>query len=200
MFVEETTTSLTDEQLEQALREQAAHVDAGVCRLLELAAECERRSQWAGEGTTFATWLAWRCSLLPRQARAHERIAERLDELPLIHAAFARGEISYAKVSSLVRVADAENEAKLRELAEGMTASQRERSGDAQQRLKSAVRPLGRFPRLGPELGGRWSGFRFVLGPWRWMLVVYVYFEDDDRVIIVTVQDARSSRAARSGT
>jgi hypothetical protein len=27
----------------------------------------------------------------------------------------------------------------------------------------------------------------------------YVYFEDDGRVVIVTVQDARSSRAARSG-
>jgi len=38
-----------------------------------------------------------------------------------------------------------------------------------------------------------------VQGPWRWMLVVYVYFEDDDRVVIVTIQDARSSRAVRSG-
>lgn len=69
---------------------------------------------------------------------------------------------------------------------------------NTKQRFKSAVRALGRFPRLGPELGGRWSGLRFVLGPWRWMLVVYVDFEDDDRVVIVTVQDARSSRAARS--
>jgi hypothetical protein len=134
MFVE-ATTSLTDEQLEQALREQAAHVDAGVCRLLELAAECERRLQWTGEGTTFAAWLAWRCSLLPRQARTHERIAQRLDDLPLIHAAFARGEISYAKVSSLVRVADAGNEAKLLELAEVMTASQLERSVGAYRQL-----------------------------------------------------------------
>jgi plasmid stabilization system protein ParE len=67
------------------------------------------------------------------------------------------------------------------------------------QRLKRAVRPIGRFPRLGPELGGRWSGFRFVLGPWRWMLVVYVYFESEDRVVIVTIQDARSSHAARAG-
>jgi hypothetical protein len=31
------------------------------------------------------------------------------------------------------------------------------------------------------------------------MLVVYVYLEDDDRVVIVTIQDARSSRAARAG-
>jgi ParE toxin of type II toxin-antitoxin system, parDE len=67
------------------------------------------------------------------------------------------------------------------------------------QRFKNAVSPLGRFPRLGPELAGRWSGFRFLLGPWRWMLIVYVYFEDEDRVVIVTVQDARSSRAARTG-
>ncbi|TMD32683.1 MAG: type II toxin-antitoxin system RelE/ParE family toxin [Chloroflexi bacterium] len=70
---------------------------------------------------------------------------------------------------------------------------------NTKQRFRSAVRPLGRFPRLGPELGGQWSGFRFVLGPWRWMLVVYVYFEDEDRVVIVTVEDARSSLAARSG-
>jgi hypothetical protein len=68
------------------------------------------------------------------------------------------------------------------------------------QRFKEAVRPLGRIPQLGPQLGDRWSGFRFVLGPWRWMLMVYVYLEDQDRVVIVTVQDARSSRAARSGT
>ena len=70
---------------------------------------------------------------------------------------------------------------------------------NTKQRLKSAVRPLGRFPQLGPELGGRWSGFRFVLGPWRWMLVVYVFLEAENRVVIVTIQDARSSRAARSG-
>ena len=70
---------------------------------------------------------------------------------------------------------------------------------NTKQRFKRAVRPLGRFPRLGPELGGAWSGFRFVLGPWRWMLIVYVHLEDEDRVVIVTIQDARSSRAARSG-
>jgi hypothetical protein len=31
------------------------------------------------------------------------------------------------------------------------------------------------------------------------MIVVYVYFEDEDRVVIVTIQDARSSQAARAG-
>lgn len=69
---------------------------------------------------------------------------------------------------------------------------------NTKQRFKRAIRPLGRFPRLGPELPGRWSDFRFVLGPWRWMLIVYVYLEEEDRVVIVTIQDARSSLAARS--
>ena len=67
---------------------------------------------------------------------------------------------------------------------------------ETKQRFRRAVRSLAPFPRLGPELTGRWSGFRFILGPWRWMLVVYVHLERDKRAVIVTVQDARSSRAA----
>lgn len=69
---------------------------------------------------------------------------------------------------------------------------------NTKQRFKRSVRSLGRFPRLGPELGGRWAGFRFGLGPWRWMIVVYVYLEDEERVVVVTIQDARSSLAALS--
>jgi hypothetical protein len=39
---------------------------------------------------------------------------------------------------------------------------------------------------------------RFVLGPWRWLLVVYRYEESEDRVLVLTLQDARSSAAATS--
>lgn len=67
---------------------------------------------------------------------------------------------------------------------------------DTKPRVKRSLAPLRRFPRLGPELTGRWRDFRFLLGPWRWMLIVYVFIEDDDRVVVVTIQDARSSRAA----
>ena len=63
-------------------------------------------------------------------------------------------------------------------------------------RVKRSLVPLRRVPRLGPELTGRWRDFRFLLGPWRWMLLVYVFIEHDDRVVVVTIQDARSSRAA----
>ena len=51
---------------------------------------------------------------------------------------------------------------------------------------------------LGAPLHGRWSNYRFMLGPWRWMIVVYVYLDSTDRVAIVTIQDARSSRSATS--
>lgn len=67
---------------------------------------------------------------------------------------------------------------------------------DTKRRVKRSLAPLRRFPRLGPALTGRWRDFRFVLGPWRWMLIVYAVIEDDDRVVVATVQDARSSAAA----
>jgi hypothetical protein len=51
---------------------------------------------------------------------------------------------------------------------------------------------------MGPELRPTWSPFRFVLGPWRWLLIVYAYDEDSDLVTVVTMQDARSSSAATS--
>lgn len=64
-------------------------------------------------------------------------------------------------------------------------------------RLKVSLEPLRRFPRLGANLEGRWAGYRFVLGPWRWMIVVYHYDETLDQVAIVTIRDARSARSPR---
>ena len=68
---------------------------------------------------------------------------------------------------------------------------------DTRARIARCLEPLARFPRLGSELGSRWPGVRFVLGPWRWMIIVYSYLEEEDRVVVVTVQDGRSSRTAR---
>ncbi len=64
------------------------------------------------------------------------------------------------------------------------------------ERVKRSLRPLEDFPYIGAPLEGRWEGFRFLLGPWRWMLIVYEYFEDEKRVVVETIQDGRSSRAA----
>jgi len=67
---------------------------------------------------------------------------------------------------------------------------------DTRARVAGSLSPLPRFPLMGPELGGRWHGFRFLLGPWRWLLLIYVVLEREDRVVVVTIQDARSSSAA----
>ena len=70
---------------------------------------------------------------------------------------------------------------------------------DTNERVKRSLRSLGRFPRLGTRLErGGWEGFRFVLGPWRWMVVMYEYDEGTDVVVVATIQDGRSSTAARS--
>ena len=66
---------------------------------------------------------------------------------------------------------------------------------DTRERLKRSVRPLERFPLLGPVVGARGPELRFLLGPWRWMIVVYAYFEDEDRVVILSVEDGRSATA-----
>ncbi len=68
--------------------------------------------------------------------------------------------------------------------------------GDTRERIVRSLQHLQRFPLLGPELEGRWQGFRFLLGPWRWMVLVYVWFEEEDRIVVVTIQDGRSARSA----
>jgi hypothetical protein len=130
---------LSGEELEAELATLASHLYAGTCRWLELVAELDRRGGWSDSGCgSCAEWLAWRCALLPRTAREHVRVARRLPELPRLHAAFARGELSYAKVRALTRVADADSEEELLDLARVMTAAQLERAVRAYRRVTTA--------------------------------------------------------------
>ena len=51
----------------------------------------------------------------------------------------------------------------------------------------------------GPELAGRWTPTRFVIGPWSWMILLYRYEESSDRAYVVAMHDGRfTSPAARS--
>jgi hypothetical protein len=129
---------LTFDELENELASLASHLYAGMCRWLELVAELDRRGGLAG--CTTAEWLAWRCGVMPRTAREHVRVARRLAELPLIRAAFGSGEISYAKVRALTRIARGESEEELLELARELTAAQLDRAV----LLISVLRPMRR--------------------------------------------------------
>jgi plasmid stabilization system protein ParE len=68
--------------------------------------------------------------------------------------------------------------------------------GDTRHRLVRSLRPLESFPRIGRELEGRWRGFRFIVGPWPWMLIVYDYAITEEVVTVVAIQDGRASTAA----
>jgi plasmid stabilization system protein ParE len=67
---------------------------------------------------------------------------------------------------------------------------------DTRERVRRSLRTLEQFPRIGRQLEGRWKPLRFILGPWRWMLILYSYEEPDDLVLVVAFHDARSSAAA----
>jgi plasmid stabilization system protein ParE len=66
-------------------------------------------------------------------------------------------------------------------------------------RVRASLEPLASFPLISSRLVGRWQGFRFILGPWPWMVIVYEYDEAIDQVGVVTIQDSRSARSATYG-
>lgn len=67
---------------------------------------------------------------------------------------------------------------------------------NARDRVRQRLEVLEAFPRIGRRLEGRWRSYRVLIGPWRWMLFVYLVLDEEDRVMIVTVQDARTGDAA----
>jgi hypothetical protein len=68
-------------------------------------------------------------------------------------------------------------------------------SSDTRERVQRSLRILERFPVVGRRLEGRWKHLRFILGPWRWLLLVYTYDEQRDVVSVISIEDARSSTA-----
>ena len=65
-------------------------------------------------------------------------------------------------------------------------------------RVSRSLAPLAEFPAMGAPLPGRWAPSRFVLGPWRWMLLVYAVDPDRDLVVVLSILDGRSAVSATS--
>jgi plasmid stabilization system protein ParE len=63
-------------------------------------------------------------------------------------------------------------------------------------RIRRSLRPLERFPRLGPALESATPELHFLLGPWRWLVIVYAYRADDDLVAVLAFEDGGSARSA----
>src|SRR5215475_14107487 len=99
------------EQLGERIAEQAAHLDAAMHQLLTDLREFDQRGGWHRQGAaSCAHWLAWRVGWDLVTAREHVRVARKLPDVPAIDDALRRGQVSYAKVRAMVRVASPANE------------------------------------------------------------------------------------------
>src|SRR5713101_7520378 len=115
------------EQLGDQIAELSAHLEAAGARLLDLIRDFDARGGWNIGFRSCAAWLSWRVGLDPGAAREKVRVARALGTLPLLAQALARGELSYAKVRALTRVATPETEERLLALGRAGTAAHVER-------------------------------------------------------------------------
>jgi 5-methylcytosine-specific restriction endonuclease McrA len=115
------------DRLGNEIAELAAHLTAATARLLELIREFDAREGWTNGFASCAAWLTWRVGLAPGAAREHVRVARALGTLPGLARALARGELSYAKVRALTRVATPETEERLVAVGRAGTAEHVER-------------------------------------------------------------------------
>jgi 5-methylcytosine-specific restriction endonuclease McrA len=115
------------DRLGDEIAELSAHLDAATARLLDLIREFDSRGGWNTGFRSCAAWLSWRVGLDLGAARERVRVARALGTLPRLAQALARGELSYAKVRALTRVATPETEERLLAVGRGGTAEHVER-------------------------------------------------------------------------
>jgi len=139
----------------------SANLDAATARLLTLLREFDVGGGWANGFRSCAEWLSWRVGLDPGAARERVRVARALGELPQLAAGLARGELSYAKVRALTRVATPDTETRLLAVGRAGTAAHVERIVRAWRRVdrnlearEAAARHRGRSLQVYPDADG----------------------------------------------
>src|SRR6056297_3526104 len=111
------------EKLGAEITALCGHIYAKTYRLLELIREFDEKGYWELPGLcSTAHWLNWQCGIGMNAAREKVRVARALAALPKISEAFRKGEVSYSKVRAMTRVADADNEDYLLDIANHGTA------------------------------------------------------------------------------
>src|SRR3989475_6285303 len=115
------------DRLGDEIAELSAHLDAATARLLDLIREFDARAGWNTGFRSCAAWLSWRVGLDLGAARERVRVARALGTLPLLAEALARGQLSYAKVRALTRVATPATQARLLGVGRVGTAAHVER-------------------------------------------------------------------------
>jgi hypothetical protein len=115
------------DRLGDEIAELSAHLDAAAARLLDLIRRFDAAGGWNNGFRSCAEWLSWRTGLDVGAAREKVRVARALATLPQLAQALARGELSYAKVRALTRVATPDNEDRLLKVGRAGTAPHIER-------------------------------------------------------------------------
>ena len=125
--MQDSSPNLDLDRLGDEIAELSAHLDAATARLLDLIREFDTRGGWSNGFRSCAAWLNWRVGLDMGAARERVRVARALGSLPRLAQALARGELSYAKVRALTRVATPETEERLLVVGRAGTADHVER-------------------------------------------------------------------------
>src|SRR5512132_2529665 len=115
------------DQLGDEIAELSAHLEAATARLLDLIREFDAKAGWNTGFRSCAAGLSWRVGLDLGAARERVRVARALGTLPRLAQALAHGELSYAKVRALTRVATPETEERLLAVGRASTACHVER-------------------------------------------------------------------------
>jgi hypothetical protein len=115
------------DRLGDEIAELSVHLDAASARLLHLIREFDTHAGWNNGFRSCAEWLSWRVGLDLGAAREKVRVARAIATLPQLAQALARGELSYAKVRALTRVATPETEERLLAIGRAGTAEHVER-------------------------------------------------------------------------
>ena len=115
------------DRLGDQIAELSAHLEAATGTLLDLIRDFDTRGGWNIGFRSCAEWLAWRVGLDLGAARERVRVARALGTLPVLSEALANGELSYAKVRAMTRVATPETEVRLVAVGRAGTAAHVER-------------------------------------------------------------------------
>jgi len=122
------------ERLGEDIASLVSRLHAATFELLVMLRQFDEQKGWNTGFMSCAHWLSWRTGIDMGAAREKVRVAKALPALPRLSGALQRGEISYAKVRALTRVATPDNEPRLLDLAYTATAAQVERVARAWRR------------------------------------------------------------------
>jgi hypothetical protein len=115
------------DRLGDEIAKLSAHLDAATAHLLDLIREFDARGGWNNGFRSCAHWLSYRVGIELGAARERVRVARALELLPRLADALAHGELSYAKVRALTRVATPDTEERLLAVGRAGTACHVER-------------------------------------------------------------------------